>query len=203
MERTMSLSARQELTNSLAGRYRQANRLEKKRILDEFTATTGYHRKYAVSLLKHQVPIRTFADWDDLAPGFLEADLVAHCGTTTQGAYLSSLTLTDVATTWTECLALQFHGEEAVLAGLEQGRQLFPFPILGLDTDNGSEFINGGLLHYCRIEKITFTRCRPYKKNDQCHVEQKNGAMKATKHVSNWPLYTACCDSTTTSFSPP
>ncbi len=207
----MSLSARTELTVSLRTRYQQAKRPEKRKILDEFTAATGYHRKYAVSLLKgsaakhtrvrrrprryneavkdaliriwkasnhlcskrlvpflpellvvlerkghfslpeeirklllsispatvdrllnelrpkgrrrsfgntrpgallkRQIPIRTFADWDDLKPGFLEADLVAHCGTTTQGAYLSSLTLTDVATTWTECLALLMHGQ--------------------------------------------------------------------------------------------
>jgi hypothetical protein len=129
------------------------------------------------ALLKRQVPIRTFADWDDLKPGFLEADLVAHCGTTTQGAYLSSLTLTDVATTWTECLALLMHGQDAVLSGLEEARRLFPFPILGLDTDNGTEFINFELFRYCRAQEITFTRCRPYKKNDQCHVEQKNGSI--------------------------
>jgi hypothetical protein len=109
------------------------------------------------ALLKRQIPIRTFADWDDLQPGFLEADLVA--------------------TTWTECLALLMHGQEAVLSGLEEARRLFPFPILGLDTDNGSEFLNSELLRYCRDQKISFTRCRPYKKNDQCHVEQKNGSI--------------------------
>lgn len=85
--------------------------------------------------------------------------------------------LTDVSTGWTECLALQFRGQETVLSALGQARQLLPFPLLGLDTDNGAEFLNSELLRYCRTEKITFTRCRPYRKNDQCHVEQKNGSI--------------------------
>ncbi len=129
------------------------------------------------ALLEHQVPVRTFADWDDLAPGFVEADLVAHCDTSTHGASLNTLVLTDVSTGWTECLALAFRGQETVLSALGQARQLLPFPLLGLDTDNGGEFLNSELLRYCRTEKITFTRCRPYKKNDQCHVEQKNGSI--------------------------
>ncbi|MEW6736213.1 MAG: transposase family protein [Acidobacteriota bacterium] len=131
----------------------------------------------AGSLLKHQIPIRTFADWNDLKLGFMEADLVAHCGTSTQGAYINTLVLTDIATGWTECLAILFRGQEHVMIALNQARQLLPFPLLGLDTDNGSEFLNNELFNYCKAEQITFTRCRPYKKNDQRHVEQENGSI--------------------------
>jgi hypothetical protein len=129
------------------------------------------------SLLKHQVPVRTFADWKENRPGFVEADLVAHCGGSTHGTYLNTFTLTDVATGWTECLPLIYRSQEEVLQALGRARQLLPFPLLGLDTDNGSEFLNVLLLEYCRREQITFTRGRAYRKNDQCHVEQKNGAV--------------------------
>lgn len=275
----MSLSTRQELTACVRPRYKGANRTEKQRILDEFVAATGYHRKYAIgvlgispeaangldlrrrdvlygddvrdalivvwkaanqpcskrlvpflaefvsvlerhghltlsdevrsrlvgisassadrllrdarrarkgsgkcrtrpgTLLKHQVPVRTFADWDDVRPGFVEADLVAHCGTSTHGSYLNTLTITDVSTGWTECMALLFDDHNLVLEAIDAAREVLPFALLGLDTDNGSEFLNYGVLEYCRREQITFTRCRPYKKNDQCHVEQKNGSV--------------------------
>src|SRR5689334_20970249 len=106
----------------------------------------------AGTLLKHKVPIRTFTEWDDVRPGFVEADAVAHCGTRAEGAYLSSLVLTDVATGWTECLPLLHHGYADVLAALAQARTLLPFPLLGLDTDNGSEFLNYPLLEYCARE---------------------------------------------------
>ena len=128
-------------------------------------------------LLKHHVPIRTFTEWDDAQPGFVEADLVAHCGTRMNGQFLYSLVLTDVTTGWTESVALLFRDQETTLAGLEIARRQLPFPLLGLDTDNGSEFINQGLVDYCRDESLTFTRSRPYKKNDQCFVEQKNGQV--------------------------
>ena len=129
------------------------------------------------SLLKHHVPVRTFTDWDDLRLGFVEADLVAHCGTSTAGSYVHTLTLTDVSTGWTECLALPYRDQETVLRALKVGRERLPFELLGLDTDNGSEFLNYGLLDYCAREEITFTRSRTYKKNDQCHVEEKNGSV--------------------------
>lgn len=128
-------------------------------------------------LLKHQVPVRTFEGWNDLRPGFMEADLVAHCGQRAEGSYLYTLTLTDVATGWTECLALLHRGQEAVLQALDAARRLVPFPLLGLDTDNGKEFLNDELLAYCEERHLTFTRGRAYKKNDQCYVEQKNGAV--------------------------
>ena len=138
-------------------------------------APRGLSTTQAGSLLKHQIPIRTFHGWDNAQPGFLEADLVAHNGGYSEGCSLYTLTLTDVATGWTECLPLLSKSPEAVLAAFQQARALFPFPILGLDTDNGSEFINETLLTYCEAQQITFTRGRPEFKDDQCFVEQKNG----------------------------
>jgi len=137
----------------------------------------GLSTTRAGTLLKQQIPIRTFQEWNETRPGFLEADLVAHCGADIEGGYLYTLTLTDIATGWTECLPLLYRSQETVLAALQQARLLFPFPILGIDTDNGGEFINESLIAYCEQEQITFTRGRPYLKNDQCFVEQKNGAM--------------------------
>ncbi len=137
----------------------------------------GLSTTRAGTLLKQQIPIRTFEEWKETRPGFLEADLVAHCGTDIEGGYLYTLTLTDVATGWTECLPLLHRSQEAVLAALQRARTLFPFPILGIDTDNGGEFINEALIAYCEQEHLTFTRGRPYLKNDQCFVEQKNGAI--------------------------
>jgi len=127
------------------------------------------------TLLKKQIPVRTFTDWNDTQPGFLEGDLVAHCGYTVAGSFLNTLVLTDVATGWTECLPLLYRSQEMVIQALKIAKQLLPFKILGIDTDNGMEFINEKLLAYCTQEEITFTRGRPYKKNDQCFVEQKNG----------------------------
>src|ERR1700674_4508132 len=128
-------------------------------------------------LLKHQIPIRTFAEWTDVKPGFLEGDLVAHCGGSMEGAFLYTFTLTDVATTWTECLPLLHRTQHGVVHALQRARGLFPFPILGIDTDNGSEFINEDLIAYFAGEQITFTRGRVGNKNDACYVEQKNGSV--------------------------
>ena len=123
------------------------------------------------------MPIRTFSDWNETLPGFLEVDLVAHCGSSIEGAFLYTLVLTDVATGWTECLALRHRSQHAVLQALDWARLLLPFPVLGLDTDNGSEFLNAELIAYCDRQQLTFTRSRAYKKTDQCFVEQKNGAI--------------------------
>jgi len=272
----MSIQSKRELLDAVAPRYRTARGADKQRILDEFVASTGYHRKYAIQLLNHPVktrrrqkrrrnrrygpdvqyalikiwrvancicakrlvpalgefiealerhgelqldpqvkslllsmsvatahrllraerhqqrgltttkpgtllkrsiPVRTFADWDDARPGFLEADLVAHCGMSASGEYLNTLTLTDITTTWTVCLPLLNRSQRAVKTAIDRARTRLPFPMLGLDSDNGSEFINVHLLRYCQQEQITFTRSRPYKKNDQAHVEQKNGSI--------------------------
>jgi hypothetical protein len=284
----MSLHSRRELLAAVRPRYRKASRKDKRTILDEFLADTGYHRKYAIgllnrppapkpavkeklprktrpkmydasvqkalqylwemsnrpcgkrlapflpalvealgrhgeiewdkaitdkllaispatadrllkaakatagprgitttkpgTLLKDQITIRTFSEWDDDRPGFLEADLVAHCGGTVRGEYLNTLTLTDVATQWTECLSLRNRSQIAVSEAIALARKLLPFALLGVDSDNGAEFINATLLRYCQDEKITFTRSRPYRKNDQCHVEQKNWSI-VREHV--------------------
>ena len=282
MRHLMSLNSRRELLTSTAARYQKAAKKEKQPILDQFTASTGYHRKYATRLLKNhnehakkdpqpnrkarariyneevraalivaweaanricskrlvpflpemvavlekfghlslaeeirarllgisprtvdrllysirhsrrpgglgttrpgalikgQIPIRTFSDWDDDRPGFMEADLVAHCGTFTGGHFLQTLVMTDISTGWTEFEALLFRDQETVLHAICCVRQQIPFDLLGLDTDNGTEFLNYLLLGYCFDEEITFTRSRPYKKNDQCHVEEKNGSI--------------------------
>ena len=129
------------------------------------------------SLLKSSIPIRTFADWTEERPGFVEVDLVAHCGESTEGFYLTTLCAVDVATGWSECLGVWGKGQERVGAAVHQIRKRLPFPLLGLDSDNGSEFINQHLYNYCHRESITFTRSRSYKKNDSCHVEQKNWSV--------------------------
>jgi hypothetical protein len=274
----MSQRSKREMIEAIRPRYLKANKAGKEQILDEFIATTGYHRKYAIRVLKHgpklkglkkpgrrkiyqgevinaleqiweifgricskrlhpflpegvmvlerchelnlspeikqlllsmsratidrclkkarfttaqhglsttkpgsllkkAIPIRTFTPWEDEHPGFLEIDLVAHCGMSTEGIYLNTLTATDLATGWTECLALPNKTQFAVSQAIGVLRQNLPFPLLGLDSDNGSEFINATLYQYCLSEQITFTRSRPYQKNDQAHVEQKNWSV--------------------------
>lgn len=274
----MSQRSKREMIEAIRPRYLKADKAEKEQILDEFVATTGYHHKYAIRLLKHgpkprglkkagrkkvyqrevvqaleqiwkicghicslrlkpflpeiihklescnelslpeetkrlllgmsrstidrclkrarsitaqhgisttkpgsllkqAIPIRTFTPWNEEQPGFLEIDLVAHCGMTTEGSYLNTLTATDIATGWTECLALPQKTQAAVSQAVVELQKLLPFPLRGLDSDNGSEFINDTLWRYCQTEQITFTRSRPYQKNDQAHVEQKNWSV--------------------------
>ena len=129
------------------------------------------------TLLKRQIPVRIYTPWDEQQPGFLEIDLVAHCGETTAGNYLNTLTATDLATGWTECLALPNKTQTATFLAIKKLQERLPFPLLGLDSDNGSEFINDMLYRFCLDQQITFTRCRPYRKNDQAHVEQKNWSV--------------------------
>jgi hypothetical protein len=129
------------------------------------------------TLLKSAIPVRTFSDWNENRPGFLEVDLVAHCGESTEGFYLTTLSSVDVATGWCEPVAVWGKGQDRVGGAVYDVRKRLPMPLLGLDSDNGSEFINQSLYDYCRRNGITFTRSRPYKKNDSCHVEQKNWAV--------------------------
>jgi hypothetical protein len=131
----------------------------------------------ALASLKAQVPVRTFGEWAGAKPGEVQADLVAHCGETTEGFYLTSLTTVDVATGWTELEAVWGKGQERVQGGFHRARGRFPFPLAALHTDNGAEFLNGVLYPYCQRTGLAFTRGRPYKKNDQAHVEQRNGAV--------------------------
>jgi hypothetical protein len=275
--RQVSMATRDELLAAVAARYRSSIRAEKARILDEFAAVTGYHRKHAMRLLRaglfdrrsasrpqrrlydeavrealivlweasdricgkrlkaliptlvsamerhghlslapeirtallaisaatidralrsqrdragagsrqrgtssairRSIPVRTFSDWGDPPPGFVEADLVAHSGPVTSGAFVQTLVLTDVATGWTECAPLLVREQTLLVGVLKELRRLMPFPLLGLDVDNDTVFMNETVRDYCRNEGIVLTRCRPYRKNDQAHIEQKNGAV--------------------------
>ncbi len=129
------------------------------------------------SLLKRAIPIRTFAEWDDVRPGFLEVDLVAHCGESTEGFYLTTLCAVDVSTGWVECHGVWGKGQARVGGAVHHISTRLPFLLLGLDSDNGGEFINQHLYAYCQRKSITFTRSRPYKKNDSAYVEQKNWSV--------------------------
>jgi len=284
----MSPRSKREYTEAVHKRYKHASRSEKKVILDEFCATTGYNRKYAIILLKgfkrfkkpvrkkrgpkplyqndeiikplkkiwlsanlpcskrlkailplwlpgyherfgmlpldvvqalhrisaatidrilkpvrsrygkrgrsttkpgtllrKQIPIAT-NQWDETRPGFLEADMVAHCGETTAGTYVSTLDLVDIATGWTEQRSVWGKGERGVLEQITDVESSMPFPILGFDCDNGSEFLNYHLLRHFteRTKPVSFTRSRAYHKDDNAHVEQKNWT-----HVRQWLGY--------------
>lgn len=274
----MSHQSKKEMIAAIQPRYLKANKAEKKQILDELIATTGYHRKHAIRVLRHgdkpkglkkagrkkvyqgevvealeeiweicgricskrlhpflpeivtvlerhkelilspdiktlllsmsratidrclkkarfndprhgisttkpgtllkkSIPVRTFTPWEDERPGFLEIDLVAHCGSSAEGQFLYTLTSNDIATGWTDTRAIANKTQAAVSKAIIDMRHALPFPLLGLDSDNGSEFINETLFRYCQSEQITFTRSRPYQKNDQAHVEQKNWSV--------------------------
>ena len=127
------------------------------------------------TLLKNQIPIRS-GTWDITEPGFMEADTVAHCGNSLAGDFVWSLTLTDYYSGWTECRATWGKGATGVVTQIKTIEQALPFPLKGFDCDNGSEFLNYHLLRYFQEHPrlIQFTRSRPYKKNDNAHVEQKN-----------------------------
>lgn len=277
MAKRISVDARRELVRAIGERYRVAAREDKLRILDEFVAVTGYHRKHSIRVLnddstatapvraprlrlydeavrevlivlweaadricgkrlkalvpvllpaleRHRhlqldasirekvmavsastidrmlamargrvdgprtrvsakpairkaVPVRTFGDWNNPLPGFMEADLVSHGGENVAGSFAHTLVLTDIASGWTECVALAVRESSLIVEALTRLRMTMPFPLRGFDTDNGSEFINEVVLAYCSDAKIEFTRARPYKKNDQAWVEQKNGSV--------------------------
>lgn len=134
------------------------------------------------TLLKKQIPLRTFSEWNEQRPGFVEIDLVGHDGGLLQGDYLYTLDMTDVYSGWTEVQAVQNKAQVWVFAAIKQLRARLPFSLHGIDSDNGSEFINADLLEYCQQERLTFTRSRPYRKNDNCYVEQKNYTM-VRRHV--------------------
>ena len=274
----ISMATRDELVGAVADRYGRCDRAERGRILDEFVAVTGLHRKHSMRLLRggrpgrqsgprpgrriyddavraalivvweasdrvcgkrlrpllpilveamerhghlqlapevrtrlmamsaatidrslgevrrqagggtrrrtppsaairRSVAVRTFDGWDDPPPGFVEADLVAHSGPTAKGSFVQTLTLTDIATGWTECAPLLVREQKLLTEVLGELRKLLPFALLGFDTDNDSVFMNETVRDYCRDAGVQFTRCRPYRKNDQAWVEQKNGAV--------------------------
>jgi hypothetical protein len=276
MSDKISKQTRSELLEALRQRYRQAAKQDKGRILDEFTAVAGCHRKHAIRLLRantpvandapivarrtydeavrqalivlweaadricgkrlkailpglvaalerhghlhlddtlrqhllaisaatidrllacvrgntsrrkkrraksgssKEIPVRTFADYGDPLPGYLEIDFVSHGGSSVQGTFLWSLVATDVCSGWTEAVALVAREQSMVVEGLDLLRGQFPMPIRGIDSDNDSAFINETLLAYCQQQKWEFTRSRAYQKNDQAWIEQKNGAV--------------------------
>ncbi len=283
MDRQISKEARAELLEALRERYRTSGKAQKTRILNEFTAVSGYHRKYATRLLgasrfresdvtdgfkpagtkgrqiydeavrealvvlweagdrmcgkrlkaivpqlvgaleRHghlaldpevrrrllevspatidrllapirkqsksrrrrravrkiskKIPVRTFGDWNEPPPGYLEIDFVVHCGGSMAGSFLHTLVATDICSGWTECVPLLVREQSLVVEGLEALFRQIPFPIRGIDSDNDGAFINDTLLGFCEMHGIEFTRCRAYKKNDQAWVEQKNGSI--------------------------
>ena len=148
------------------------------RLLKPVRATVASRRKRRRNASPgRNIPVRTFADWNRPPPGFLEIDLVAHCGDNMGGSFIYSLVATDVCTGWTEAVPLLAREQSLVVTGLEAIAKQLPFPVLGIDSDNDSVFINETLTEYCSDRGIEFTRSRAYRKNDQAWVEQKNGAV--------------------------
>lgn len=137
-------------------------------------------------LLKSQIPIRT-DNWDVTTPGYLEIDLVVHCGPSSSGEFICSFNLTDICTGWTETRAIMGKGEAGVVTALEEVRLELPFDLIAIDSDNGSEFINHHLMRWCKKHGIAFTRSRPYKKNDNAHIEQKNWTH--VRRIFGWERY--------------
>ena len=142
-------------------------------------SAAGVRKKKGARLnrVRKMVPVRTFEDWKGVGPGFMEMDMVVHCGTKTVGTFVHSLVLTDVASGWTECMAIPVREQSLIVEAIAGLRPRLPFPLLGLDTDNDSAFMNDTLWGYCQKQGIEFTRSRAYRKNDQAWVEQKNGAI--------------------------
>jgi hypothetical protein len=206
----MSPRSKREYTEAVFERYRNGPRKEKTSILDEFCATLGYHRKHAIrllrkfkrfrkpknkkrgrtttkpgTLLRNQIPIQT-NQWNESRPGFLETDTVAHCGDSLSGMFAYTIDCVDIATGWTEQRAVWGKGETTVLEQIKDIEKSLPFPLLGFDCDNGSEFLNHHLYRHFQQRKIPvhFTRSRAYHKDDNAHIEQKNWT-----HVRQWIGY--------------
>ena len=159
------------------------------------------------SLLKDAMKIRTWAQWDDAVPGFVEIDLVGHEGGNALGEHCYTFTVTDIATGWTENRSVPKKARKWVLAALEEISLILPFPLLGIDSDNGNEFVNHHLLTWCEQRTITFTRSRPGNSNDGAHVEQKNWAVVRTlvrpRRVSSTPSSVVTAERWSTSTTGP
>lgn len=173
LERHGELSVSQELSAQLlqisAASIDRLLRIHRRAVLSRPKRAVA-----AASALKREVPIRTWSEWAGVTPGSLQADLVLHCGESTQGFYLTTLCAVDVATGWTELEPVWGLGQQRVGTAVHHVRQHLPFIMQNLHTDNGSEFINQTLFAWCRREKVGFSRGRPYRKNDQAYVEQRN-----------------------------
>jgi hypothetical protein len=168
----LAISARQ-MDRRLAGQKRQKRR-------------SIYGRTKPGYLLKHHIPVKTDR-WDVASPGFTEVDLVSHSGNSASGEFAHTLNVTDIHTTWTESRAVLGRGEEVVQRALNEVAGVLPFPLRGVDSDNGSEFINWHLKHWCEQRHIQLTRGRPYKKDDNAHIEQKNWTH--VRKLLGWERY--------------
>ncbi len=126
----------------------------------------GRRKRRQTSKVSNKVPVRTFADWNQPDPGWLEIDFVAHCGGSMAGSVIHTLVVTDICSGWTECLPLLAREQSLVVEGLQALFRQVPFPVKGIDSDNDSAFINDTLLAFCKSHRIEFTRSRPYRKND-------------------------------------
>ena len=148
-------------------------------LVDVKVAAAGSRRRRVrfYSAIRREVPIRTFNDWGEPPPGFCEIDMVAHGGTSVAGSFIQTLTMTDIATGWTECLPLVTRDGSLVVEAMTRAQSLFPWLLRSADFDNDSAFMNDVVVPWCRARKIELTRSRAYKKNDQAFVEQKNGAV--------------------------
>ena len=171
-EEMLRISARQ-----LDRRLQQKKHILKRRI---------YGRTKPGGLLKHQIAVKT-DNWDVKEPGYLEIDLVSHSGDCASGEFLHSMNVTDIHTGWVETRSLMGKGEAGVVQALDEIRRELPFPLRAIDSDHGSEFINYHLYRYCQKHRITFTRGRPYKKDDNAHIEQKNWTH--VRRIFGWDRY--------------
>lgn len=185
LERTGQLNMTSQVTTELLAMSPATidRRLQPYR--DGLIATKGLAHTKPGSMLKSSIPMKTWAEWNDTEPGFIEIDLVGHEGGDNNGAFHYSLNATDIATGWSETCTVRSKGERIVTAGLDNLINRFPFLILGIHSDNGSEFINHHLARYCTLRHITFTRGRPSHSNDQAHIEQKNWSI-VRRAVGYW-----------------
>ena len=166
------------LDPEVRGRLLAASAATLDRLLKPVRGKAGSRRKRRrTTRAGHQIPVRTYSDWHRPPPGFLEIDLVAHCGGTLSGSFIHSLVATDICTGWTEAVPLLAREQSLVVEGLKSIAEQLPFAVLGIDSDNDSVFINETLVGYCTQRGIEFTRSRAYRKNDQAWIEQKNGSV--------------------------
>ena len=175
---SMELHGHLDLDPEVRTRLLTASAATLDRLIKPIRPTAGSRRRRRRrQSMSGRVPVRTYNDWDHPSPGFLEIDLVAHCGDPLSGSFIHSLVATDVCTGWTEAVPLLAREQSLVVAGLEAIGQQLPFPIRGIDSDNDSVFINETLVQYCADRGIEFTRSRAYRSNDQAWIEQKNGSV--------------------------
>jgi hypothetical protein len=145
-----------------------------------------YGRTKPGTLLRHQIPIKC-EHWDVTAAGHLELDTVSHCGGSGEGLFAYSFNLTDIGSTWVETRSVLGKGEVGIVKAFSEMSEVLPFKVLDIDSDNGSEFINHNLYGYCHDREIGFTRGRPYKKDDNAHIEQKNWTH--VRKLIGWDRY--------------